>query len=246
MLRHHFSCPFLILAAIFVLTAATIASHAFAENQDTPLSIAELKTLKTTNPPLYRERVTDIKNQLKQDFLELKNKNTSEVAHFRKEFRKERFRYWQEKKKQYKETFAPYLNTQRNLLYRQLEFLEFRKPKEYADIMGQIEKNRPATIKELQARNEKYDRAKQRLQERDQHIREMTTEREQEQVAFQRRSDIVNKLRARNEERGNQILDQQHAQMAAPPQSAPFPFTTTGTRTSTGGALVSTDANQTK
>ena len=245
MQQHRFPRRLLILAAIFVFTF-TVASHVSAENQNALLSIEELKNLKTTNPPLYREQVAEIKNQLKQDFQALHKQNNSQIEHFRKEFQKERVKYWQEKKRQYKETFQPYLNSQRNLLYRQLEYLEFRKPKEYADIMGQIEKNRPATIEELRARNEKFDRAKQRLEERDERIRVMTTEREQEQVAFQRRSDIVNKLRARDEERGNQILNQQGAQMAVPPQTAPIPFTTTGTRTSTGGPPVTTDANQAK
>lgn len=185
-----------------ILAFLLLPFNAPAENlapPNPPKTSVELKALKTENPLLYREYVAEIKTRLQSHFEELQKEKPHSIEHFRREFRNERVRFWQSKQKQYKETFQAYLNTQRNALYRQLEFLEFRKPKEYQTIMEQIAKSRPDTLKDLDTQNEKFTRAKQRMQERDERIRALTQEREQSEVAVQRRNDIVAKLRARAE-----------------------------------------------
>ncbi len=184
--------------AIFFSAFLFLPLNSPAENL-APGTLAGLKALKAENPLLYREYVAQIKGRLQTHFAELQKEKPQSIEHFRRKFRKERARFWQSKQKQYKETFQPYLNTQRNLLYRQLEFLEFRKPKEYQAIMEQIAKNRPNILTELDSRNEKFTRAKQRLEERDERIRTLTREREQSEVAVQRRNDIVAKLRTQAE-----------------------------------------------
>lgn len=161
----------------------------------------EWNALKASNPPLYQQQIAQLKSQLGLEFQKLLEEKPQAVEHFRKQFRKERSKYWKEKKAQYKDAFQAYLNSQRNLLYRQLEFLEFRKPEEYRKIMERIEKQRPAMLEDLAARNEKFTRAKQRIVERDERIRQLTEESEKQRVATQRRTDIVNKLRTRDQNR---------------------------------------------
>ncbi|GEM_PF-3443771 len=190
---------FITLISAFIFLPIHSQAENIAPENIAYKTVDELKAVKTENPLLYREYIAQIKGRLQTHFAELQKEKPQSIEHFRREFRKERAGFWQSKQKQYKETFQPYLNTQRNLLYRQLEFLEFRKPKEYQAIMEQIAKDRPATLTDLDSQNEKFTRAKQRLEERDERIRTMTQERERSEVAVQRRNDIVNKLRARTE-----------------------------------------------